>query len=94
MRRILEHVCTKNLEVTLLFVDFSSALDSIDRGKMEKILLAYGLSKEDVSAIMMIFKNRKVKVHSPYGETDYFEIVGEVLLGDTLTLYLFFICLD
>ena len=36
----------------------------------------------------------KVKVCSPDGDTDYFDIVAGVLQGDTLALYLFIICLD
>ena len=41
----------KNLEATLLFVDFIEAFDSIHRGNMYQILLAYGLHKEAVTAI-------------------------------------------
>ena len=44
--RILEGVQAKNLQVTLLFVDVTKAFDSIHRGKMEQILLAYGLPKD------------------------------------------------
>ena len=40
IRRILESVRAKNLEVTILFVDFTKAFESIHRGKMEQILLA------------------------------------------------------
>ena len=40
---------------------------------------------------MMLYKNMEVKVHSPDGDTDYFDIVTGVLQGDTLTLYLFII---
>ena len=43
IRRILEGVRTKNLQETLLFVDFTKAFDSIHRGKMEQILQVYGL---------------------------------------------------
>ena len=46
IRRILEGVWAKNLEATILFVDFTKAFDSIHRGKMEQILLAYGLPKK------------------------------------------------
>ena len=60
---------------------------------MEQILLAYGLPKETVTAIMMLYKNTKVKVRSPNGDTDNFDILAGVLQGDTLAPYLFIICL-
>ena len=43
---------------------------------------------------MMIYRNTKVKVRSPDGNTDYFDIVAGVLQGDSLAPYLFIICLD
>ena len=90
---ILEGVHAKNLEATIFFLDFTKAFDSIHRGKMKQILLAYGLLKETIVAIMMLYRNMKVKVHSSDGNTDYFDIIG-VLQGDTLAPYLFIICLD
>ena len=57
IRRILEGVWAKNLQATILFVDFTKAFDSIHRGKMEQILLAYGLPKETVAAIMILYRN-------------------------------------
>ena len=94
IRRILEGVRAKNLQTTLLFVDFTKAFDSIHRGKMELILLAYGLPKETVAAITILYWNTKVKVRSPDGDTEYFDIVAGVLQRDTLAPYLFIICLD
>ena len=41
-----------------------------------------------------IYRNTKVKVRSPDGDTEYFNIVAGVLQGDTLAPYLFIICLD
>ena len=70
------------------------SFDSIHRAKMEQILLTYSLPKETIVAIMMLYGNTKVKVHSPDGNTDYFNIVAGVLQGDTLAQYLFIICLD
>ena len=61
---------------------------------MKQILLVYGLPKETVTAIMMLNKNTKVKVCSPDGDTDFFDIVVGVLQGDILAPYLFLICLD
>ena len=94
IRRILEGVHAKNLEATILFINFTKAFDSTHKGKMEQILFAYGLPKKTVAAIMMLYRNTKVKVHSPDGDTDYFDIVAGVLQGDTLVPYLFFIYLD
>ena len=61
---------------------------------MEPILLAYGIPKETVAAIIIPYRNTKVKVHSPDGDTDYFDIVAGVLQGDTQAPYLIMICLD
>ena len=95
IRRILEGVRAKKKQsATLLFDDFTKAFDSIHRGKMEKILLAYGLPKATVAAITILYRNTKMKVRSPDGDTEYFDIVADVLQGDTLAPYLFIICLD
>ena len=61
---------------------------------MEQILLAYGLPKETVAAMIILYRNTKVKVRSPDGDTEYFDIVAGVLQGDTLASYVFIICLD
>ena len=46
------------------FVYFSKPYDSIHRGKMKQILLAYGLTNETVTDMMMHYKNTKVKFRS------------------------------
>ena len=61
---------------------------------MEQIFLAYNLLKETVTAIMMLYKNTITMVCSSDVVTDFFDIVAEVLLGDTLAPCLFIICLD
>ena len=87
-------VCVCVCEKSNACVKFTKAFDSIHRGKMEQILLAYGLPKENVATITILYRNTKVKVSSPDGDTDYFDIVAGVLQGDTLAPYLFIICLD
>ena len=61
---------------------------------MEQILLAYGLLKETVAAITILYRNTNVKVRTLDGDTEYFDIVAGVLQRDTLAPYLFIICLD
>ena len=79
----------------LLFINFANAFNSIHRGKKEQILLAYGLPKETVAAITILYRNTKVKVRSPDGVTEYFDIVLQgILQGDMLAPYLFVFCLD
>ena len=76
----------------MLFVDFTKALDSIHRGKMEQILLAYSMPKETVTAIMILYRNTKMKVPSPDGDTDYFDIVaGSTARGHTSPIPLYYL---
>ena len=74
----------KNPEATLLFVNCSKTFDSIHRGKIEQIFLAYGFPREIVTIIMMLYKNMEAMVCLPDGDTDFFDIVTRVLQGDTL----------
>ena len=61
---------------------------------MEQILLACSIPKETVAAIITFYRNTKMKVGSPDGDTEYFDIVAGVLQRDTVGPYLFIICLD
>ena len=79
---IIKRVHAKSPKATLLLVNFSKAYDSIHRGKIEQICLVYGLCKETVLAIMMLFKYMKAMVCSPDGDTDCFDTVTEIFLGD------------
>ena len=83
----------KSTKATILFVDFTKVINSIHIEKTEQILLAYGLPKQTVAAIMMLYRNTIVKVRSRDGDTDYFDIVEGVLQEDTLVPYLIS-CLD
>ena len=56
---------------------------------MEQIQFEYGVPKEIITAAMMIYKNMKTMVCSPDGDTDFFEIIAEVLQEETLAPYLF-----
>ena len=58
---------------------------------MEQLLLAYGLAKETVAAITILYRNTKVKVRSPDGDIKYFDIVAGVLQGGRRAPYLLII---
>ena len=94
LRRIVEGIKAKKLPAVITFVDFKKTFDSIHRGKLMDILLAYGVPQIIVSPIKVLYTNTSAKVLSPDGDTDEFMIVAGVLQGDTLAPFLFTIVLD
>ena len=64
------------------------------RGKMKEILSAYGIPKETVHAIMIMYQDTRSMVRSCDGNTDFFDISAGVLQGYTLAPYIFITCLD
>ena len=94
LRRIIEGVKANQLPAVITFIDFSKAFDTIHRGKMIKILKAYGIPPTLLRAIEAMYTNTRAKVVSPDGETELFDITGGVLQGDTLAPFLFIIVLD
>ena len=94
LRRLIEGINDKNLACVITFIDFKKAFDSVHRGKMLKILRAYGIPDIIVQAISVMYSNTKAVVLSPDGETDAFQIQAGVLQGDTLAPYLLVIVLD
>ena len=92
--KIIERVRAKYLEVTLLFVYFGKAFDSIQITKMEKVQPADDLPKETVTIIMMLNKNTKVFVRSLDRDPDFVDLITGFLQGNTLVPYLFIIGLD
>ncbi len=83
-----------NKELTLVFVDFKKAFDSINRDVMFNILQLYGIPEEIIQAIRVLYTNTKKRVITPDGETVFFDIIVGVLQGDTLAPFLFIIILD
>ena len=69
--QIIEGAGGKNLKATHSFVDFFKTFGFFYRGKMEQILLAYGLHKEIVTVIMIFYKNMKAMVCLPDSDTNF-----------------------
>ena len=94
LRRLLEEIRNHKKEAAIIFIDFKKAFDSIDRSKMFKILLAYGIPPKIVDGIRVMYENTSALVMTPEGNSDIFLIDIGVLQGDPLAHFLFVICLD
>ena len=81
IRHILEGLKSKNLPLTLLFIDFSKAFDTKNRKNMKVILLKYGIGEVTVRAIMMIYNNTRSMVRSPDGDTCMMHLTLKYQLG-------------
>ena len=67
-RRIIEGVNRKHLPAVKTFIDFKKAFDSIHRGKLMKILRAYGIPARIVQSISDVYDNTSAKILTPDGE--------------------------
>ena len=94
LRRIIEEMRNHKKEVTICFVDFKKAFDSISRETLFKILPLYGIPDHMVNAIKTLYTNTKAIVNTPDGETESFDILAGVLQGDTLAPFIFILVLD
>ena len=94
LRRIIEGIRLKNIPLTMVFVDFCKAFDSINRDQMFKILEAYGIPNEIINAIKVIYKDNIAAVITPTGLTEFFRVLSGIFQGDTLAPFLFIIVID
>ena len=56
---------------------------------MKEILSVYGITKETVDAIMILYHDTSSMVRSPDGDTDFFDNSAGVLQGDSLAYYIY-----
>ena len=68
LRRLIEGVKANNLPAIMTYIDFRKAFDTIHRGKMLKILRAYGIPAQIVNAIGDMYESTMAKVISPDGK--------------------------
>ena len=59
-----------------------------------EILELYGIPKQMVNAIKLLYTNNTATVLSPDGETKPFDIKAGILQGDTLAPFLFIMVVD
>ena len=88
LRRLIEESNLSNLDLALVFFDFSKAFDSVDRSKMFEILELYGIPNEIIAAIKVMYTDTSSTILTTDGETPSFPILAGILQGDTLAPFL------
>ena len=94
LRRIIEAFRNYQLPLTITFIDFKKAFDSIKRSVMFAILRHYGIPEVIVNAIRVLYDNSKSAVMVDGNITDSFQVTTGVLQGDVLAPFLFIILID
>ena len=94
LRRIMDGFKEYQLPLTVTFVDFEKAFDSINRTTMFSVLRHYGIPETTVNAIQVLYSNSSSAVIVDGSISDPFDVTTGVLQGDVLAPFLFIILVD
>ena len=94
LRRIMEGFRENQLPLTVTFVDFKKAFDSINRSVMFSVLRHYGIPQAVVNAIEVLYTNSSSAVMVDGGISKPFDVSTGVLQGDVLAPFIFIILVD
>ena len=94
LRSILDDCRTRQRHISIVFVDFRKAFDSVSRYAISWVLQLYGVPDSLVSAVMDLYRDSKAIVQTCDGPTQEFSTTSGVLQGDTLAPLLFIVLMD
>ena len=80
--------------MTVVFVDYGKAFDSVDRRAIPVILRHYGVNDPAVTDVMQLFHGTSAAVLTSFGLTETSDTTIGVLQGDTLSPHLFILLVD
>jgi hypothetical protein len=94
VRSIIEACKTRQRSVSIVFVDFRKAFDSVSRSAIAPLLSFYGVPPVLIAAVMELYRDTQAFVQLRDCQTDAFTTTSGVLQGDTLAPFLFIIFID
>ena len=94
VRHLMQQANEMKVPLSLCFVDFEKAFDSISRRTMGKIMRHYGIPEEFVRVILNMHDGTSCKVMVDGCLTDPFEVKSGVLQGGILSPLLFVLVID
>jgi len=78
----------------MLYIDFSSAFNTIDHDKLLQIMYDLGFPTDAINVIVYLYTNATTQVKLPMGKTDAVHINSGTIQGDSLSPFLFLIFME
>ena len=94
LRRVMEQARVKRVALSMCFVDFKAAYDSLNRGALWKILRSYGVSDKICKLIRALYGSSKSAVRVDGELSEWFDIKTGVRQGCVLSPLLFNVYID
>ena len=80
--------------IYLMYVDFSSAFNTVDHDKLLQLMWDMGFPWHAVQAVRSLYTGATTVIKTPFGETDDIDIERGTLQGDTLSPFLFLLFIE
>ena len=94
LRFLIEAARTQKRSLTVVFVDYSKAIDSMDRRAIPVVLRLYSVPDPVVADVMQLYHGSTAAVSTRFGLTETFDTTCGVLQGDALSPHLFILLVD
>ena len=94
VRHLMQQANEMKVPLSLCFVDFEKAFDSISRKTMGKIMRHYGVPQRFVDVVMNMHENTFCKVMVDGCLSDFFQVKSGVIQGGILSPLLFVLVID
>ena len=94
LRAVIDGCRTRQRNVTIIFVDFRKAFDSLSRPAIAWVLSYYGVPPPLVAAVMDVYCGSTASVQTAHGSTAEFGTSSGVVQGDTPAPILFIVAVD
>lgn len=94
LRNIIEQCVEYKRPLSINFIDFKKAFDSIHRESLWNILHLYGIPRKFIAAFQSLYHHSSCCVKTDAGHTEFFAIETGVKQGCVLSPFLFLVTLD
>ncbi|GAB4816309.1 hypothetical protein N2152v2_003355, partial [Parachlorella kessleri] len=90
----LEDAAMMRQDVYLLFVDFSSAFNTINHDQLLQTMCDLGFTHDAVRVIRDLYTGAQTRIKTPFGTSDPIDFERGTIQGDSLSPFLFLICIE